>query len=186
MEGGRAKGGANFLCLSCEFAALHTHKQAHTYTQRRLAWSRAVSVAFPHPQDTLGKKRVWCESWNEFTACFLHICLSFFFLGFNSFYPAPEPSQYSSGATAPFPPPSPFLHALQRQVFPSCACSKCLPRCLVVQPRECGPKSTSSPSQPSCTNAGRHTASKQVNGSAWNPWMRRGMCVSHFCWRCPD
>lgn len=63
MEGGRARGGANFLCLSPEFAALHRHKQAgahtHTHTpQRRLAWSRAVSVAFSHPQDTMEKKAV--------------------------------------------------------------------------------------------------------------------------------
>lgn len=102
MEGGRARGGANFLCLSPEFAELHRHKQAHTYTQR-LAWSRAVSVAFSHPEDTTEKTLFRSESWNEFTACFLHICLSFFFL--NSFYPAPEPSQHTSAVSAPLSPP---------------------------------------------------------------------------------
>lgn len=199
MEGGRARGGANFLCLSPEFVELHRHKQArrHTHTQththtERGAWPgvELFLLQFPPLRTQWRKKTLfWCESWNEFTACFLHICLSvfFFFLTVSILPRSPRSIPLVCQPPPPLP-PTPHSPASSPADFCMHCRAKCVPAAHAAaiyhdaSPRSLGsrgPKPTPSPRQPSCNHL--TGALKLFSGSAWNPWMRCRTWIDHFC-----
>lgn len=165
------RGGANFLSPSTKFGELHRHKQSNTSVKNAYIgedWTGvgAVSVAFPHPQDTAEKAALMRElsfcHWERINGLFPpHLLVVFLTV---CVLPR-SPHNIPLLCQPLFPPlcrlPGSFLHALQRQVFPSCAGSKTyLPQCIVRQPQERRPTLPSSPSNL------HHTASKQVNGLA--------------------